>query len=53
MRRQRPNILWYCTDQQRLDTIGAARSAVAVSWTTVPDRVECLPLVRRAAIMGP
>ncbi len=23
MRRDRPNILWYCTDQQRSDTIGA------------------------------
>jgi len=23
MRDERPNILWYCTDQQRFDTIAA------------------------------
>ena len=26
-RRERPNILWYCTDQQRYDTIGALGNA--------------------------
>lgn len=27
MTRQRPNILWYCTDQQRFDTIRALGNA--------------------------
>lgn len=33
----RPNILWYCTDQQRFDTIGALGKPINFTKDNIAD----------------
>ncbi|MCP5152538.1 MAG: sulfatase-like hydrolase/transferase [Ectothiorhodospiraceae bacterium] len=50
--RSRPNILWYCTDQQRFDTIGALGNP-HVSTPTIDSLVESGVAFTRAYTQSP